>query len=79
VFNEEKKRVGISTLQARPAQSRELNRGCMWFDFYDAHDLWHFASAIALFAGFTVMLVLDDDVRRTPRAVILNCSYTRYI
>eukprot|EP00163_Fabomonas_tropica_P014886 TRINITY_DN2708_c0_g1_i3.p1 TRINITY_DN2708_c0_g1~~TRINITY_DN2708_c0_g1_i3.p1 ORF type:complete len:159 (-),score=26.71 TRINITY_DN2708_c0_g1_i3:429-905(-) len=34
-----------------PEQSRLLNKPCVLFNFFDYHDVWHFASAIALFGG----------------------------
>ncbi|KAL1234360.1 SID1 transmembrane family member [Trichinella spiralis] len=44
------------------AQSRELNNRCIFLGFYDAHDIWHFLSAISLFLSFVVLLVIDDDL-----------------
>jgi len=39
---------------ASPSVSKELNRPCVLFDFYDFHDLWHYMSALALFSSFYV-------------------------
>merc|ERR1740124_1199967 len=47
---------GLTDWQLSPAQSREGNKECELFDFYDYHDLWHFLSAMAMF--FTFMGVL---------------------
>ena len=39
-----------------PAKSRDGNRKCMLFDFFDSHDVWHFLSAMSMFFGFMVSL-----------------------
>lgn len=31
-----------------PVESRNLNRECVILDYFDAHDLWHFVSAVAI-------------------------------
>jgi hypothetical protein len=45
-----------------PAQSREKNAECIFLDFYDNHDLWHFFSSLALFLAFLGLLTIDDDI-----------------
>ncbi|XP_070548950.1 SID1 transmembrane family member 1-like [Ptychodera flava] len=51
-----------------PAESREGNRECLLFDFYDDHDVWHMLSACGLFFTFMILLTLDDDIDdRKPR------------
>ncbi|XP_048773289.1 SID1 transmembrane family member 1-like [Ostrea edulis] len=50
-----------------PSRSREGNRDCLLVEFYDAHDIWHFLSSIALFFSFLVLLTLDDDMFSTRR------------
>ena len=40
--------------QLTPAVSREGNKDCILMGFYDAHDVWHFLSAISLFFSFLV-------------------------
>jgi len=45
-----------------PSQSREKNAECVFLDFYDNHDLWHFFSSLALFLAFTGLLTIDDDL-----------------
>ncbi|KFD55318.1 hypothetical protein M514_03658 [Trichuris suis] len=47
------------------AQSRELNSPCLIAKFYDAHDIWHFLSAISMFLSFLILLVIDDDLANT--------------
>ncbi|CDW59192.1 SID1 transmembrane family [Trichuris trichiura] len=47
------------------AQSRELNGACLIAKFYDAHDIWHFLSAISMFLSFLILLVIDDDLVNT--------------
>ena len=49
-----------------PAESRNLNGDCIWMDFYDAHDLWHFFSAAAAFMAFLGLLSVDDDLLDMP-------------
>ena len=50
-----------------PASSRNGNEECLILDFYDAHDLWHFLSAFALFFSFLMLMTLDDRQDATPR------------
>ncbi|XP_006884341.1 PREDICTED: SID1 transmembrane family member 1 isoform X1 [Elephantulus edwardii] len=52
----------LSTWEGTPAESREKNHECILLDFFDAHDVWHFLSATALFFSFLVLLTLDDDL-----------------
>lgn len=44
-----------------PAASRDLNRGCVFLDAFDAHDVWHMLSAIAV--SLWILLLLDVRVR----------------
>ncbi|OWF47673.1 SID1 transmembrane family member 1-like [Mizuhopecten yessoensis] len=57
----------LTSWQLTPSQSRKGNKSCMLLDFYDAHDVWHFLSAIAMFMSFLVLLTLDDDLFSTRR------------
>jgi len=50
-----------------PAESRELNEDCSYADFFDNHDIWHFASASAIFTAFLALLTVDDDMLAVPR------------
>eukprot|EP01135_Chromosphaera_perkinsii_P007935 Nk52_evm7s1073 gene=Nk52_evmTU7s1073 len=50
-----------------PWNSRARNAPCVLMDFYDAHDIWHFLSAAALFFSSVVILILDDDLDSIPR------------
>jgi len=50
-----------------PAESRELNEDCGFYDFFDNHDMWHFASAAAIFMAFLALLTVDDDMLTVPR------------
>ncbi|XP_053547367.1 SID1 transmembrane family member 2 isoform X2 [Bombina bombina] len=58
---------GLSTWQKTPAESREHNRDCILFEFFDDHDIWHFLSSIAMFGSFLVLLFLDDDLDYVER------------
>jgi len=43
-----------------PAMSRNGNEECIVLGFFDAHDVWHFVSAFALFFSFLMLMTLDD-------------------
>ncbi|KAL5484470.1 hypothetical protein EMCRGX_G020979 [Ephydatia muelleri] len=45
-----------------PAESREMNRPCIWLGFYGNHDVWHFYSALAVFFTLLALLVMDDGL-----------------
>ena len=47
-----------------------LNEPCGYYDFYDNHDVWHFASAAAIFFAFLAMLTMDDDMITRPKSQI---------
>lgn len=53
--------------EVTPAQSREYNKPCLIWNFYDDHDIWHFLSAASMFLSFMILLTLDDDLIHTPR------------
>eukprot|EP00794_Sanderia_malayensis_P013936 gene13936-15388_t len=61
---------GITNWQKSPAQSREGNRSCVLFLFYDHHDVWHFLSSIAMFFTFMSVMTLDDDIDQKERTKI---------
>jgi len=61
----------LTSWQLTPAQSREGNKDCTLFNFFDDHDIWHFLSSMALFFSFMILLTLDDDLIHTPRDKIL--------
>jgi hypothetical protein len=52
----------VSSWQRTPAESRDLNRPCVFMDFYDSHDIWHFLSSCALFFSFLFFMTLDDGI-----------------
>lgn len=53
-----------------PSKSREQNRDCSFWGFYDYHDLWHFLSAFALFFSMLAIMNLDKKQRHNPREEI---------
>ncbi|XP_026314118.1 SID1 transmembrane family member 1-like isoform X2 [Hyposmocoma kahamanoa] len=63
---------GSTEWSTTAAASRDLNHECKVLRFYDAHDLWHFLSAMALYLSFNALLTWDDGlsaVKRTDIAV----------
>merc|ERR1712240_403617 len=54
-FVSKQKKTGLSS-----SESRHLNSECMFW-FFDYHDVWHFASALAIFFQFMVLLTLEDN------------------
>jgi hypothetical protein len=59
--------AGLTSWMKSPAQSRTHNRDCIFLDFFDAHDVWHFLSSISLFLSFMAVLTLDDDLVYVPQ------------
>ena len=53
-----------------PALSRDKNKECLAFGFYDSHDLWHFMSSFALFFSFAILLALDESQEGKLRSEI---------
>ena len=50
-----------------PAESRNLNAECRYFNFYDNHDMWHLCSASSIFMAFLALMTVDDDMLNVPR------------
>ena len=48
-----------------------MNEECLYLDFYDNHDMWHFMSASALFLVFVFLLTIDDDLLMIDRKEIV--------
>lgn len=55
------------SIESSPAESRELNSGCLVLSLFDAHDVWHVLSASGLFCCFMLLLTVDDGVSLVPR------------
>ena len=53
------------------AQSRNYNKECNIFSFYDYHDIWHFLSAGGMFFCFLLLLTLDEGLQDTETQSIL--------
>jgi len=45
-----------------PMLSRNLNTDCVFMDFYDTHDVWHFFAGAGLFSAAISLLYLDVDL-----------------
>eukprot|EP01103_Thecamoeba_quadrilineata_P008392 TRINITY_DN18138_c0_g1_i1.p1 TRINITY_DN18138_c0_g1~~TRINITY_DN18138_c0_g1_i1.p1 ORF type:complete len:645 (+),score=110.25 TRINITY_DN18138_c0_g1_i1:186-2120(+) len=44
-----------------PWASRDQNHGCILFDFYESHDVWHLLSAFGLFFMTLLLIHFDRD------------------
>ena len=44
-----------------PEESKELNKPCVLFDYWDYHDIWHILSATGLFIFMLIVLYLDGN------------------
>ncbi|TRY73441.1 hypothetical protein TCAL_06992 [Tigriopus californicus] len=53
--------------QLTPAESRNLNEECVFLDFFDNHDIWHFFGASGLFMVFLGLLTMEDELKDIPR------------
>eukprot|EP01094_Clydonella_sp_ATCC50884_P015128 TRINITY_DN25701_c0_g1_i1.p1 TRINITY_DN25701_c0_g1~~TRINITY_DN25701_c0_g1_i1.p1 ORF type:complete len:797 (+),score=199.82 TRINITY_DN25701_c0_g1_i1:122-2512(+) len=59
-----------------PAASRNLNSDCIVLDYYDAHDIWHFLSALGLM--FIFLWMFHGDFREDPKKDH-DMSYRNYL
>ena len=50
--------------------SRSLNRECIFLNFFDGHDIWHFLGGVGIFFAFMFILTIDDDVRFKRRDML---------
>ncbi|GAU88889.1 sid-1c [Ramazzottius varieornatus] len=57
----------LTNWEVSPAMSREGNKECFFFNFYDEHDVWHMLSAFGLYFTFMMLFTLDDDLASVPR------------
>lgn len=48
-----------------PENSRDQNKECVIFDFFDWHDLWHFLSSFALLMGAFVVMFISSEHEAT--------------
>lgn len=53
----------INALYKYDLISRKLNRECLFLNFFDKHDIWHFLGGAGLFFAFLFILTIDDDIR----------------
>ena len=47
--------------------SKEMNRECVMWGYYDTHDMWHILSAYALFFTYLSVIKTDDNVATVMR------------
>ena len=45
-----------------PSESRKLNQPCLWFDYFDSHDIWHIFSAFGIFTMLLFEWIIDNDI-----------------
>ena len=60
-----------NSFEGTAAQSRNYNKECNMFHFYDYHDIWHFLSAAGMFFCFMLLLTLDEGLLDTDTQAIL--------
>lgn len=53
-----------------PAESRDMNRECIFLNFFDGHDIWHFMGAAGVFFAFLCIFTLDEDLKGKKRKTI---------
>lgn len=61
-FTKKEKQTELS-----PSESRNLNKECLFLNFFDGHDVWHFLGGTGVFFAFLFILTLDDDLKGKPR------------
>jgi len=54
-----------------PAESRDMNRECIFLNFFDGHDIWHFMGAAGVFFAFLCIFTLDEDLKGKKRNTII--------
>ena len=57
-----------------PAASRELNKDCSVFSFYDNHDTWHLLSAYGIFFVLMHIETADERLWGFKRKLILRAG-----
>jgi hypothetical protein len=55
----------VSNSFLTPSESRELNKDCAIFDYFDYHDIWHILSATGLFIFMNIVYFLDTHLDET--------------
>eukprot|EP00479_Gromia_sphaerica_P011318 TRINITY_DN5543_c0_g1_i1.p1 TRINITY_DN5543_c0_g1~~TRINITY_DN5543_c0_g1_i1.p1 ORF type:complete len:143 (+),score=28.67 TRINITY_DN5543_c0_g1_i1:127-555(+) len=55
---------GVTDKTKSPALSREMNEECYWFDYFDAHDVWHFFAGLAVVTVLCLILHINPPVNR---------------
>ena len=51
-------------------ESNTLNRGCVLFNYFDNHDVWHFMSSTTLFVFIVIVLFIDYDLEYSREEVL---------
>ena len=60
----------VTDWQMSPSGSRNMNKDCVFLDFYDNHDVWHVLSAFGLFFNFLSITMIDDNISDVPKSNI---------
>jgi len=56
--------------EVSPAESRMLNMECIFLNFFDGHDVWHFLGGAGLFFSFLAIFTIDEDLKYRRRDTI---------
>jgi hypothetical protein len=46
-------------------ESNSLNSGCVLFNYFDYHDIWHIVSSIGLFIFINIIFFIDNNIEYT--------------
>ena len=47
-----------------------MNVECIFLNFFDGHDIWHFLGAAGVFFAFLCVFTLDEDLKGKKRNTI---------
>jgi len=56
--------------EVSPAESRDINKECILFEYFDGHDVWHFLGGAGVFFTFMFIFTIDEDLKYKKRSEI---------